>query len=86
MLQCHGTDDPVIYYKWGSILAELMTKMNPKYEYKSYEGLAHAVNDQVRIVCYQYPQLIKSSKSMFTFYFLAKPVSLLFGQLARRLI
>lgn len=86
MLQCHGTNDPVIYYKWGSILAELMTKMNPKYDYKSYEGLGHAVNDQVCIICYQYPQLIKSFKSIVKVYFLAKPVSLLFGQNARWVI
>jgi len=49
MLQCHGTDDPVIYHKWGLILSEALKEMNPnKYEFKSYEGLMHAVNDQVR--------------------------------------
>jgi lysophospholipase-2 len=47
MLQCHGTDDPVIYHKWGLILSEALKEMNPnKYEFKSYEGLMHAVNDQ----------------------------------------
>lgn len=47
MLQCHGTEDPVIFYKWGTLLADAMKPMNPKYEFKSYEGLKHAVNDQV---------------------------------------
>lgn len=47
MLQCHGTEDPVIFYKWGTILADQMKAMNPKYEFKTYEGLMHAVNDQV---------------------------------------
>lgn len=46
MLQCHGTEDPVIYYKWGTLLAESMMKMNPKYVFKSYEGLMHAVNNE----------------------------------------
>lgn len=46
MLQCHGTEDPVIFYKWGQILAESLKEMNPKHEFKSYEGLMHAVNDQ----------------------------------------
>jgi lysophospholipase-2 len=47
ILQCHGTEDPVIYYKWGLILSEALKDMNPnKYEFKSYEGLMHAVNDQ----------------------------------------
>lgn len=46
MLQCHGTEDPVIYYQWGLILAEMGKKLNPKYEFKSYDGLMHAVNDQ----------------------------------------
>lgn len=26
-----------------------MKQLNPKYEFKSYEGLQHAVNDQVNI-------------------------------------
>lgn len=47
MLQCHGTEDPVIYYKWGQLLAESMKAMNPKYEFKSYEGLMHEVSDKV---------------------------------------
>lgn len=47
MLQCHGTEDPVIFYKWGLILSEALKEMNPnKYEFKSYEGLMHAVNEQ----------------------------------------
>ncbi|KAL4084408.1 hypothetical protein QTP88_028231 [Uroleucon formosanum] len=47
MLQCHGTEDPVIFYKWGLILSAALKEMNPnKYELKSYEGLMHAVNDQ----------------------------------------
>ncbi|CAI6345992.1 unnamed protein product [Macrosiphum euphorbiae] len=47
MLQCHGTEDPVIFYKWGLILSEALKEMNPnKYEFKAYEGLMHAVNDQ----------------------------------------
>ncbi|XP_060871097.1 acyl-protein thioesterase 1-like [Metopolophium dirhodum] len=47
MLQCHGTEDPVIFYKWGLILSDALKEMNPnKYEFKSYEGLMHAVNDQ----------------------------------------
>jgi len=46
MLQCHGTDDPVIYYKWGKLLADFLKGINPKYEFKSYEGLMHTVNDQ----------------------------------------
>lgn len=50
MLQCHGTEDPVIYYKWGMIMHELYKSINSKYEFKSYEGLMHAVNDQVRVV------------------------------------
>lgn len=51
MLQCHGTEDPVIYYKWGTLLADLMKSMNKlKYEFKTYEGLKHGVNDQVRIL------------------------------------
>lgn len=49
MLQCHGTADPVVYYKWGQILAEALTSMNEKFEFKTYEGLMHAVNDQVRV-------------------------------------
>lgn len=48
ILQCHGTEDPVIYYKWGQLLAEALKEMNPKHEFKSYEGLKHGVNDQVR--------------------------------------
>jgi lysophospholipase-2 len=47
MLQCHGTEDPVIFYKWGQLLADSLKEMNPKFEFKSYEGLMHAVNDQV---------------------------------------
>lgn len=51
MLQCHGTEDPVIYYRWGLILSDALKEMNPnKYEFKSYEGLMHAVNDQVQKV------------------------------------
>ncbi|CAI6356212.1 unnamed protein product [Macrosiphum euphorbiae] len=47
MLQCHGTEDPVIFYKWGLLLSEVLKEMNPnKYEFKAYEGLMHAVNDQ----------------------------------------
>uniref|UniRef100_A0A2S2PSI8 palmitoyl-protein hydrolase n=1 Tax=Schizaphis graminum TaxID=13262 RepID=A0A2S2PSI8_SCHGA len=46
ILQCHGTEDPVIFYKWGQILAECLKEINPKFEFKSYEGLMHAVNDQ----------------------------------------
>ncbi|VVC36808.1 Phospholipase/carboxylesterase/thioesterase, Alpha/Beta hydrolase fold [Cinara cedri] len=46
MLQCHGTNDPVIYYKWGQLLAETLKSMNDKFEFKTYEGLMHTVNDQ----------------------------------------
>lgn len=47
MLQCHGTEDPVIFHKWGLILSKALKEMNPnKYEFKSYEGLMHAVNEQ----------------------------------------
>ncbi|XP_025198651.1 acyl-protein thioesterase 1-like [Melanaphis sacchari] len=46
MLQCHGTEDPVIYHKWGKLMADTLSEMNPKHEFKSYEGLMHAVNDQ----------------------------------------
>jgi len=46
MLHCHGTEDPVIYYKWGTILADFLKSINPKFEHKSYEGLMHAVNDK----------------------------------------
>lgn len=55
MLHCHGTEDPVIYYKWGLKLEEAMKPINPKYEMKSYEGLMHGVNDQVNM---QYTQFI----------------------------
>ncbi|XP_025406077.1 acyl-protein thioesterase 1-like [Sipha flava] len=46
MLQCHGTEDPVIYFKWGKLLADQLSKVNSKFEFKTYEGLMHAVNDQ----------------------------------------
>ncbi|KAL5242308.1 hypothetical protein ACI65C_009718 [Semiaphis heraclei] len=47
MLQCHGTEDPVIFYRWGLNLNDVLKELNPnKYEFKSYEGLMHAVNDQ----------------------------------------
>jgi lysophospholipase-2 len=47
MLQCHGIEDPVIYFKWGKLLADQLSKVNSKFEFKTYEGLMHAVNDQV---------------------------------------
>jgi len=46
MLQCHGTEDPVIYYKWGLVMRDLYKSINSKYEFKSYDGLMHGVNDQ----------------------------------------
>jgi len=60
MLQCHGTEDPVIYYKWGLMLADLGKSLNPKYEFKTYDGLMHAVNDQVRVVLSTYYNIART--------------------------
>ncbi|XP_050520357.1 acyl-protein thioesterase 2-like isoform X2 [Daktulosphaira vitifoliae] len=46
ILHCHGTDDPIIPYKWGKITADIMNEMNPKYNFVSYEGLKHHTNEE----------------------------------------
>ncbi|XP_050431441.1 acyl-protein thioesterase 2-like isoform X2 [Adelges cooleyi] len=45
-LHCHGTDDPVIPFRWGQITSDVMSDLNPKYVFNVYEGLKHEVNEK----------------------------------------
>ncbi|XP_050524213.1 acyl-protein thioesterase 2-like isoform X2 [Daktulosphaira vitifoliae] len=49
ILQCHGTDDPVIPYRWGQKTSVILNDFVSNIEFITYEGLQHRVNKQVGI-------------------------------------
>ncbi|XP_025412117.1 acyl-protein thioesterase 2-like isoform X2 [Sipha flava] len=46
ILQCHGTDDPVIPYAWGRRTSEILSEFTTKSQFTSYEGLLHGTNEK----------------------------------------
>ncbi|XP_060878831.1 acyl-protein thioesterase 2-like [Metopolophium dirhodum] len=46
IFQCHGTEDPVIPYVWGTRTSEILKEFATKSQFTSYEGLLHRTNEK----------------------------------------
>lgn len=46
IIQCHGTSDPVVPFRFGHMSSALISGFNPKLEFKSYTGMAHTACPQ----------------------------------------
>ncbi|KAH9491711.1 acyl-protein thioesterase [Bulinus truncatus] len=44
VLQCHGTGDPLVSYRWGQATHEIIKTFNPAAQFKSYSNMGHSSN------------------------------------------
>ncbi|XP_013075676.1 acyl-protein thioesterase 1-like isoform X1 [Biomphalaria glabrata] len=42
VLQCHGTSDPLVSFRWGHATNEIIKTFNPTAQFKSYSNLGHS--------------------------------------------
>ncbi|XP_013380529.1 acyl-protein thioesterase 1 [Lingula anatina] len=46
ILQCHGTADPVVPFKWGQMTHEALKTITPNADFKQYAGVMHSSSEQ----------------------------------------
>ncbi|XP_059149395.1 acyl-protein thioesterase 1-like isoform X2 [Physella acuta] len=42
VLQCHGTSDPIVSFRWGQATHEIIKTFNPNAQFKSYSNMGHS--------------------------------------------